>query len=182
MKIDITSLSDAQKFQLVQNRWASSSAVWDTVERVYRNNTAIYENKSDWLSSVPQKRKANVVQANRIFVNMEAVINSLIAQPSGLNVLPSRDGDEAQDFARKLESFFQKKFLDLNTKEIVRKGLRNLYFGRLLVIKAFWNPAIDDFDYRAIDPRKVRFGKYATKEQDSEFSIEEICDNLCSVI
>ena len=182
MNIDIKSLNDAQKIQLVQNRWKSSDTVWDVVDRIYRNNTAIYENKSDWLTSVPQKRKASVVQANRIFTNMEAVINSLIAETPGLNVLPARDGDDAQDFARKLESFMQKKFLDLNTKEIVRKGLRNLYFGRLLVIKAFWNPAIDDFDYRAIDPRKVRFGKYATKEQDSEFAIEEIGDNLCAVI
>jgi hypothetical protein len=182
MKIDIKSLTDAQKVQLVNNRWKSSDTVWDIVDKVYRNNTAIYENKADWLTGIPQKRKANVVQANRIFTNMEAVINSLIAQPPGLNMLPARDGKDAQDFARKLESFMQKKFLDLNTKETVRKGLRNLYFARLLVIKPFWNPAIDDFDYRAVDPRKVRFGKYATKEQDSEFAIEEIDDNLCAVI
>lgn len=64
-------------------------------------------------------------------------------------------------------------------------GLRNLYFGRLVILKAFWNPLLGnggDFDFRAIDPRKVRFGKYARKEQDSEFSIEEIDDNLCAVV
>lgn len=182
MNVDITTLTDDQKIKLVTNRWTSSSEVWDVVGRIYKNNTAIYSNTSNWLSQLPQKRKANQIQANRVFVNMEAVINSLIANPPGLNLLPSRDGDEAQDFARKMESFLQKKFLDLNTKETTRKGLRNLYFGRLMVIKAFWNPLIDDFDYRAIDPRKVRFGKYASKEQDSEFAIEEIDDNLCSVI
>lgn len=182
MQIDIKGLNDTQKFQLVSNRWKSSDVVWDTVERVYGTNTKIYENKADWLSGIPHQRRKYTVQANRIFVNMEAVINSLIAQPPGLNILPARDGDEAQDFARKLESFFQKKFLDLNTKETVRKGLRNIYFARLLVIKPFWNPAIDDFDFRSVDPRKVRFGKYASKEQDSEFAIEEIEDNLCAVI
>lgn len=182
MKIDITTLDEKQKHQLVKNRWDSSQSVWDTVDSVYKTNTRIYENKAAWLDQLPHQRKKGVVQANRIFTNMEAVINSLIAEPSGLNVLPAREGEEAQDFSRKLENFMQKKFLDLNTKEVMRKSLRNLYFGRLFVIKAFWNPAIDDFDFRAVDPRKVRFGKFATKEQDSEFAIEEIDDNLCAVV
>ena len=182
MKIDIKALSEIQKIQLVNTRWKSSSEVWETVDQVYKTNTAIYENKAKWISSIPQKRKGKTTQANRVFVNMEAVINSLIANPPGINILPARDGEEAQDFARKLESFYRKKFNDLNTKEIMRMGLRNLYFARLLVIKAFWNPVINDFDYRAIDPRKVRFGRYARKEQDSEFAIEEIEDNLASVI
>lgn len=185
MKLDIKSLDDKQKNELVNNRWLSSKEVWDTVNAVYKRNTAIYSNQADWLSLLPAKRKPSTVQANRIFVNMEAVINSLIANPPGLNILPSRNGKEAQDFARKLESFFQKKYLDLNTKETIRMGLRNLYFGRLVVIKAFWNPNLGnggDFDFRAIDPRKVRFGKYARNEQDSEFAIEEISDNLCAIV
>ncbi len=182
MKIDIKSLTDDQKATLVSNRWASSETLWKTVASTYKANTAIYENKAAWMSGLPHQQKAKIIQSNRIMPNMEAVINSLIAQPPGLNILPAREGEEAQDFARKQESFYQKKFMDLNTKETVRKGLRNLYFGRLIVIKAFWNPAIDDFDYRAVDPRNLRVGKYATKEQESEFAIEEIEDNLAAVI
>lgn len=180
-KINISQLDDSQKNQLVTNRWESSSEVWDIVEKTYKANTAVYENRSGWLDTIPQRRKTYRVQANRVFVNQEAVINSLIANPPGINILPARDGVTAQDFARGIESYFRKKFLDLNTKETVRMGYRNLYFGRLIVIKAFWNPVINDFDFRAIDPRKVRFGKYARKEQDSEFAIEEIEDNLCAM-
>lgn len=182
MKVNIKELNDEQKKRLVETRWSSSSELWDTVESVYKTNIATYSNTSSWIQDIPQKRRKFVTQANRIFVNMESVINSLIANPPGLNILPARDGEEAADFARKLESFFMKKYDDLNTKEIIRMGLRNLYFGRLLVLKAFWNPAINDFDYRAIDPRKVRFGKYARKEEDSEFAIEIIEDNLAAVI
>lgn len=183
--IDIKSLDDDQKSKLVNNRWTSSEQVWDVVERIYKQNTAIYGNQSDWLNYLPERRRKYQVQANRIFVNMEAVINSLIANPPGINILPSRDGTDAQEFARKLERYFRKKFVDLNIKENMRMGLRNLYFGRLIVIKPFWNPLLGnggDFDYRAIDPRKVRFGKYSRKEVDSEFAIEEIEDNLCAVI
>ena len=182
MKLDILKLDDTQKAQLVESRWTSSSEIWDAVDRVYKQNTSIYENRSDWLDKLPQRRKNFRVQANRIFVNMESVINSLIANPPGINILPSRDGIPAQDFARKLESFFRKKFDDLNTKETVRMGLRNLYFARLIVIKPFWNPKIDDFDFRAVDPRKMRVGKYSRKEIESEFAIEEIDDNLCAII
>ncbi len=180
-KIDLTTLDDDQKAKLVEARWTSSSTLWDTVNDTYKLNTAIYENKSDWVNNLPFLRKKWAVHANRIFVNMEAVINSLIANPPGINVLPARDGVPAQDFARKLEAFLRKKFADLNVKETMRMGYRNLYFARLIVIKAFWNPVINDFDFRAVDPRKVRFGKYARKEQDSEFGIEEIDDNLCAV-
>lgn len=182
MKVDIKSLDDVQKARLVETRWSSSSEIWDDVQRIYKNNVAIYSNQSNWLDNIPYIRQKWRVQANRVFVNMEAVINSLIANPPGINILPARDGEVAQDFARKLESFFRKKYVDLNVKEVVRMGLRNLYFGRLLVIKAFWNPIINDFDFRAIDPRNLRVGKYARKEQDSEFAIEEIEDNLCAVV
>ncbi len=180
-KLDISTLNDEQKAQLVEARWTSSSEVWDKVDKIYKSNTNIYENRADWITSLPQKRQATTVQANRVFVNMEAVINSLIANPPGINILPARDGENAQDFARKLENYFKKKFADLNAKETLRMGLRNLYFGRLIVIKPFWNPLIDDFDYRAVDPRKVRFGKYAKNEPSTEFAIEEIEDNLCAL-
>lgn len=179
--IDIPTLSDDQKIKLIENRWKSSSSVWDIIDSTYTRNTAIYENKASWIQTIPYVRQQWVVQANRIFVNMEAVINSLIANPPGVNILPNRKGPEAQEFSAKLENYFRKKYLDRNIKETMRKAYRNLYFGRLMVIKPFWNTEIDDFDFRAIDPRKVRIGKYASKEQDTEFAIEEIEDNLCSV-
>lgn len=181
-QIDIETLKDSELLSLVKNRWDSSDELWDVVKRIYKQNTAIYENSSKWLDTVAYSRKNFVVQANRIFPNMEAVVNSLIANPPGMNLLPARKGEEAQDTASRLENYFRKKYLDRNLKETVRMGLRNLYFARLIVIKPFWNSSINDFDFRAIDPRNVRVSRFARKEQDSEFAIEEIEDNLCSVI
>lgn len=181
-KIDIKTLSEDEQSKLVEARWTSSSELWDQVDKIYKQNTAIYANKADWVSWLPFNRKRWVVHANRIFVNMEAVINSLIANPPGVNILAGSKGQVAQDTARRLEWFFRKKYLDRNVKETMRMGYRNLYFARLIVIKAFWNPTINDFDFRAVDSTKIRVGKYARKEQDSEFAIEEIEDNLCAVI
>lgn len=184
-KLDITKYSDEELSKLVEARWKSSETLWEIIQRVTVDNQAAYENRSQWLGTIPERRRKFQVQANRIFPNMESVINSLIANPPGINVLPAREGQAAKEFARKLENYFRKRYTDLNTKETMRMGLRNLYFSRLIVIKPFWNPLLGqggDFDFRAVDPNKVRFGKYARKEQDSEFAIEEIEDNLCAVV
>ncbi len=86
-KINIEQLSDDAKVKLVNSRWESSSEVADVIAKTYKQNTAIYSNKADWLQFVPERRRRYQVQANRIFVNTEAVINSLIANPPGLNIL-----------------------------------------------------------------------------------------------
>lgn len=180
--VDISKLSDKQISLLVENRWDSSDDIWGTIQNIYEQNTLIYENKATWIKDIPKKKAKT--QANRVFVNMESVINTLIANPATINFLPTRISSEAQKLAKDEEMFFQKKFKQINWKETLRMGLRNLYFGRLLVIKAFWNPTLGyagDFDFSARDPRKVRISKHAKNEEESEFVIEEITDTLSAV-
>lgn len=176
----ITDLSDSQKVDLIENRWKSSASVWDTVVKMYDENLKIYKNDPRWLAEIP--RKKSKVRANRVFVDMESVINSLIANNPVPTILPGRDTIESKQLATAQEKYFQRKYEERNIKETVRKGLRNLYFGRLIVIKPFWNARINDWDARAIDPRKLRIAKNATKEDDSEFAIEEITDSLVNVL
>lgn len=176
----ISELSDEQLAKLVNNRWQSSDTVWDIVEKTYNQNTKFYKNQPDWLPLVP--RKKSKVRANRIFVDMESVINSLIANLPKPLILTGRDTPTALALSQKQEKYFQIKYTERNVKETMRKGLRNLYFSRLIVLKPFWNNKINDFDVRVVDPRKVRFGKTSTKEEDSEFAIEEITDTLSSVL
>jgi hypothetical protein len=179
-KFNISKLNDGQLATLVEQRWKSSDTVWQKIKSTYEINTKVYENRGEWVDRIP----ANVqkVMANRIFPNMEAVINSVIANPPGINFIPGREGDESQNLARKYEGYFRKKYRDINVKENVRMGLRNLYFSRFFVMKAFWNAKINDFDCKALDPRDVRVGKFARKEEESEFVIEEVKDNLCALL
>ncbi len=173
-------MKDGQLAKLVEQRWASSDTIWQKVKATYEINTKVYENRGEWVDRIP----ANVqkVMANRIFPNMEAVINSVIANPPQINFIPGREGELSQDLARKLESYFRKKYRDLNVKENLRMGLRNLYFSRLFVLKVFWNAKINDFDVKALDPRDIRVSKNARKEEESEFVIEEVTDNLCALV
>lgn len=176
----IRDLTDSQLSQLIDNRWNSSESVWDIVKQMYSENLRVYKNKPGWIDLLPVKRAK--VRANRIFSDMEAVINALIANPPKPQVVPGRDTPEAKQLAQSQEKFFSKKYGDLNVKETMRKGLRNLYFGRLIVIKPFWDTALNDFNARAIDPRCIRVSKTSTKEDDSEFVIEEVTDNLIAVL
>jgi len=180
VKTDISKLKDNEKAQLIDNRWNSSDSVWQIVNKTYDTNTKVYQNEPEWLDRVPVAIQK--VTANRITPNMEAVINSVIANPPGINFIPGRETPESENLARKLEGFFRKKYQERNVKEVLRMGLRNLYFSRLIVLKPFWNAKINDFDVKAINPKAIRVSKTSRKEEETEFAIEEITDNLCSLI
>lgn len=179
-QVEITSLSEWQQCQLIDNRWSEGETVYNVVNSAYQANLKIYQNKPSWIDMLPAKRAK--LRANRIFSDMEAVINALIANPPRPNFVPARDTPEAIQLAQSEEKYFNKKFLDRNLKEVLRKGLRNLYFGRLIVVKTFWDSTINDFNARALDPRKIRIAPNAIKEQDSEYVIEEVEDYLLSVL
>lgn len=175
-------MKDSEKARLIESRWSSAETVWDVVKKKYDENLKIYQGNGKWVDAAVAVRSRAKIRANRIFRDMESVINSLIANPPEPNFVPSRSTDDSKEFAEQLQKFFSKKYDDLNVKEQLRKGLRNLYFSRLIVLKPFWNAKINDFDVRSIDPRKIRVSPTSTKEQDTDFVIEEITDNVMSVI
>lgn len=173
-------LTDKQLCDLIENRWKSSETVWDIVNKTYATNVRHYTSNPEWLDTLPRKQPK--VRTGRIFRNTEAVINALIANPPQPTLLAGRDTAAAKELAQAQEKYFDRRYVELNIKEVIRKALRNLYFGRLLVIKPFWDSKINDFNARALDPRKIRVQKNSTKEDDSEFVIEEVEDSILSMI
>ncbi len=176
----ITQLKDEEKILLIQNRWNESESVWGELKKIYDANTNLYDNNPDYLKAIPKKKVK--VRANRIFTNTEAVINSLIANPPKPNFLPTHTTQESKDLALSLEQYFNIKYQVLDVKSTIRRGLRNLYFSRLIVLKPYWDAKINDFNVKALDPRNIRVGKTAVNEQASEFVIEEIEDKLNAVL
>lgn len=178
---------DSQLSALVDNRWNSSQSVWDIIAKVSKRNAKYYEcdmedtaNMPEYLSKLPRRR--HKTKSNRIFTDTETVINSITANPPKPNLIPGRDTPEAKELARLQEQYFINKYNELNIRDTLRKGLRKLYKTRLIVIKPFWNAKLNDFDCKSIDPNKVRFGKRATKEDESEFAIEEVETDLQALI
>jgi hypothetical protein len=174
-------LTPQQKVLLVNARWASAETLWEQVKRNTAHNKRVYQNNGEWISDNVALRRRPKVRANRIFRNTESVINALIANPPNINIIPTRDTDEAKELAELQQQYFSKRYKDLNVKEQIRKGLRNLYFSRLIVLKVFWNTTTNDFDVRSIDPLKIRVSPTSTKEEESDFVIEEIEDTITAV-
>jgi hypothetical protein len=179
--MDIATLKDDQLATLIENRWASSDTVFQIVKQVYDQNVRVYKNTPASADATASVKKRSKTRANRVFRDVESVINSIIANLPQINFVPSRDTPQSKLLAQTEQIYFLKKYKDRNVKEVMRKGLRNLYFSRLIVLKPFWNAKINDFDVRAVDPKAIRVGKNATKEEDSEFVIEEVTDNVTSV-
>jgi len=180
--MDIEKLDDAKKVLLVNSRWNADEDLWTMVKKLYDTNLKIYKNTPDYITSGVAIKGKSKIRANRIFRNMESVINALIANPPQPNFIPTRETDEAKDTAETFQEYCSKRYDDLNTKEQLRKGLRNLYFARLIVLKPFWNPLINDFDVRSVDPRNIRVAAPATKEIDTNYVIEEVSDTIMAVI
>jgi len=182
--MDITKLKDGQLLRLIENRWESASSVWDTVKRVYTRNACYYdadtENPPDHLRRLPAK--SHKVRSNRIFRDMESVINSVIGNPPKPNVLPAKETQESKTMAARLDRFLAQKYDDLDVKAYFRRALRFLYLSRLFVLKPFWNAKTNDFDVSVVDSRKVRFSPKATSEKDSDWVIEEIDCSITALV
>lgn len=185
--MNIWELKDDKLCKLIENRWNSSETLWSEIKKISERNGTFYDcemhdtkRMPEYLQKTPIKKSK--VKANRIFPNVEAVINTLIANPPKPNILPGRNTPQSIELARLQERYFLNKYAERNVKETLRKGLRKLYLTRLIVIKPFWNSKINDFDATAVDPNKVRFSKKATKEEESEFAIEEVDDSLMALV
>lgn len=175
--LNIADLDDKELAIYIDNRRNSSDTIWNIIKTTYEANYKAYTNNPAWLDSLPKKKSK--VRDNRIFVNMEAVVNAVIANLPKPNIIPGRATPQSKTLAMAQQKFFQTKYNDRNVKETVRKGLRNLYLGRLVVLKPFWDTNLNDVNVRAIDPRLVRFSQKSTKEDESDFAIEEV-DELIS--
>lgn len=187
MKFFFEKFNDSELVNIINNRYTSSDSIWETIKKVYEKNVQYYdceindkEKMPEYLRRIP--KKYHKTRSNRIFRNVESVINALIANPPKPNFIPNSNSPEAIEVATIHEKFFSKKYEDRNVKEQLRKALRNLYFGRLLVVKVFWNAKINDWDTLSLDPRKVRMAPNATKEEESDFVIEDVDDKLQNVI
>jgi hypothetical protein len=182
--MDISKLKDEHLLRLINNRWESASTIWDTIKATYDRTTCYYDmdpsTLPDHMRRVPAK--SHKVRSNRIFRDMESVINSVIANPPKPNVIPSKETPEAKEMATRIDRFLSQKYDDLDVKSDFRRALRFLYFARLLVLKPYWNVKTNDIDISVVDPRKIRLSPKATNEQNTDWIIEEIECSITALI
>lgn len=172
--MDIEKLSDDIILGIYKNRWASSSTIWEIVEKTFNKNIAAWEGNPEWLKKVPANRSK--VRDNRIFLSSESQLNKVTARPFKPVVVAANETQEAREIAENVSDVLLEAYKTRNVKKTLKRGLRFLNFSRLICLKPFWNGEDDNFDVSPVDPRKVRFSANATNELGSEFAIEQIND------
>lgn len=179
--LDVSTLNDTQLIRLINNRWQEGSELWKEIEKAYRENKKRWQNNPDWLKDIPKNRSK--ARDNRIWIDTETLIANLTGRPSKPNAIPGNETDEAQVIADNLQDFILEKYKWLKMKNKFRKGLRYLFFSRLIVFKFFWDPEKDDFDQKPVNPLKVRFTPVtANSIEEVECFIEEIEAPLIDII
>jgi len=153
--MDIASLSESEKVNLIHNRWKDGDDLWSKISESYKKGKALWSNTQE---DVTPKTKSQS-KDNRTFLATETVLNNLLGKPSKPNVMPANETPESKEIADNLQAFFIEKYKKLKTKKKVRRALRTLFFSRVFVLKAYWDKEIDDFNFTPKDPRNVRLRK-----------------------
>jgi len=179
-------LSDSQLSKLADNCWLSAETVAKVISDTYKRNTVYYDNSNDLERLPTHIRKVSArshrVRSNRIFRDTESVINGVIANPAKPNVMTGGNTPESAMLSETVEKHLLNRYSEIDLKGEIRRGLRHLYFGRLIVMKPYWDAAKNDWCAVALDPRKVRISKKAVKEDDADFIIEEVDTTLDQLI
>jgi hypothetical protein len=174
MHIEVDKLDDETLVSVYKNRNLQSQDLWTTLIKEYKRRRNIWKGQPEWLATVPRKRSH--MRDTRVFLATESQINNVISRPVKPDILPANESEDAKVISSDLQDLFLDKYVTLGVKKTFRRALRNMHFSKIFCIKVFWNIATDDFDVKAVDPRKVRFSRNASKEEDTEFSIETIDD------
>lgn len=178
--LDIIKIDDKDIIRLASNRHGSSGDLWAKIETDYRKYKAVWENFPEWLKNIPATK--STIRDNRVHLSVETNISMVTARPSKPSVSAANETDEAKEVSESLHKLLLQKYRELDVRKTMKRGLRYLFFSKLIVLKVFWNREIDDFDTRVVDVRKVRFSKRSTNEKESEFVIEDIETNLLNLI
>ena len=186
--MDISVLESADKIKLIESRWKTSDILWSQLKKTYDKNKSLWQNRDEKnnnffdraINLISKKRKE---KDNRIFLAMESVLNNLTGRPSKPSVIPAvKDNLESRKISNNLQSVFIEKYKQLGTKKQMKKGLRYLFFSRMMILKVFWDKDLDDFNVKVGDPRNIRVSPKATKDTESEYHIEEIHTTIQDLI
>ena len=133
--IDVGKFNDSQLINLIDNRWKEAGTLFSQLEKYYKENKKVWQNTPDWVKETPKTRSK--ARDNRTFLATESVITNLTGRPSKPNVVPGNETEDAKIIADDLQDFFLEKYRTINLKKKMRKGLRFLFFSRLIVFKVF---------------------------------------------
>ena len=91
-----------------------------------------------------------------------------------IDALSMASDEISQMNASDLQGVLQYRFEVLGLQEKTEQFVRDMLVKRFGVFRIFWNDKIDDFDFRLVDPKRIRIPKFGYSVDSLKFLIEEI--------
>jgi len=171
--MDYSQFKDDQWIKFIDNHWNQAGTLWGKIEKNFDANRKLWQQHKELTDNIPNGRSK--VVDNRIFIDTESVIANLTGRPTPPNVIPGNETEEAKTIANNLQTAFIDLHREIKLKKKLRKGLRWLFFSRLIVLKIFWDEKCQRIDERPVHPLKVRFTPInATNRDEVQVWMEKI--------
>jgi hypothetical protein len=166
-------VTDEKLIEIVREDMERDNGKFEKLFNIAKKNKRYYV--GDQVDERKLKRGLYPAVVNRVFVSIEtmaAIITSVTPEPY---VIVTPRGQQARNLKDKLErhlrdewEFFQ------NMQQKFEQLMRMYYMSRVSFLKVRWNDTFDDFEFKPVKLKKLRFDMDAITVDDSPFFSEKV--------
>ena len=157
-------VSDADLI-ILGNRWlAESEPFHQELEGIWKTNEAYYLGRQTDLERVPAF-SSDAVQ-NHEFMGVETVVPIITSNTPQFLGSPVNEDELSATMADSVEKILGIRYEEGDFRSKIEQAVRHMIIYRYGVLKPFWNEYIDDWDVKAVHPRRLYFPRYGSRVED----------------
>lgn len=167
-------LTDDELISLSDKWLNESSEFYDYLKKIWDVNEQYYLGNQTKKSEIPS-HKCDAVE-NRIFEGVETVVPIAVANTPQWVCLPANENELSAKLSDSIQEILKARYeaRDVDAKEKLRMVVRHNIIYRLGILKPYWDESVDDWNFKAIRPQRIRIPKYGMSEDDLPYIIEKI--------
>ena len=157
-------VSDADLI-ILGNRWlAESEPFHQELEGIWKTNEAYYLGNQTEIERVPAF-SSDAVQ-NHEFMGVETVVPIITSNTPQFLGSPVNEDELSATMADSVEKILGIRYEEGDFRSKIEQAVRHMIIYRYGVLKPFWNEYIDDWDVKAVHPRRLYFPRYGSRVED----------------
>src|SRR3990167_2935338 len=147
------------------NKWLRESEPFHAeLENVWKVNEAYYLGRQTEMERVPAFSSDAV--ENHEFMGVETVVPIITSNTPQFLVSPANEDELSAKLADAIEKILSVSYEERSMRSQIEQAVRHMVIFRYGVLKPFWNEYIDDWDVKAVHPRRIYFPRYGSKIED----------------
>ena len=147
------------------NKWLRESEPFHAeLENVWKTNEAYYLGRQTEMERVPAFSSDAV--ENHEFMGVETVVPIITSNTPQFLVSPANEDELSAKLADAIEKILSVSYEERSMRSQIEQAVRHMIIYRYGVLKPFWNEYIDDWDVKAVHPRRLYFPRYGSRVED----------------